>query len=406
MIQRRPLLLLLLTLALAACGGGGGGDDTQDALVRTVLPGMGIDAWQLGFWDPQMPVDHTSWGCLRIDPAQLEKETGIQRGWLNAATDRGWVVVNLPVPSSDEGPFSVHFDLGLDQAEALQQMPLYVMHSNRGLGSIAEYMQDAADFPISHIRLDERGFGPDAELSPDLPPPMLSLQARIPFPFEITTWIQTTTNEQCAQDQCGPMAFANGFQYLEDVGVWTVPHVHDMGLGGDTTLVGQLDTLSGRFFTSRSSGSGVGSDEIVDAALEYAATHGLGTGMVFRHQDQGWGSDLPASDYNAHGLTSRYDGGVPTFAWLRARIGDGCALIAGYSHGGGGHMVRVTGAKVDDAGSEWMRYTHDALQTGSDPTDTLGLETVWVELDDLDGDGMLNLGAVGRELRILWAACP
>jgi hypothetical protein len=69
-------------------------------------------------------------------------------------------------------------------------------------------------------------------------------------------------------------------------------------------------------------------------------------------------------------------------------------------------MVRVTGMKTDDAGNRWMRYTHDRLQTGSDPTDTLGLETVWVQLSDLDGDGLLNLGAVSRELRVVCACCP
>ena len=374
--------------------------------MRDVTPGMGIEAYQVSFWDPQVPLEDTSWGRLRVDPGALAKETGIERGWLNVATERGWVVVNLPVPAADEGPFVVYFDLGLGQSEPLQQIALHVKHSSGGFGGIADTMKEAALFPVARLVVAERGLGPNERFDPGPAPFSMSVAARLVRPLNITTWTQMTTNEQCAQDQCATMGTANAFQYLENMGVWTVPHVHDMGLGGDTTLVGQLDTLSGRLFTSRSVGSGVQVDDIVDGSLEYIATQGLGTGMTFRHQDEGWASSLPSANYSAHGLTSQYDGGVPTFAWLWDRISAGCGVTAGYSHSSGGHMVRVTGVKVDSAGNEWMRYTHDSIQTGSDPSDTQGLETVWVQLSDLDGDGILNLGAVARELRFVWACCP
>lgn len=405
MSSTRRLVLLLACLCLFACGSGSG-DDTAVPIVRDVAPGMGVEAYQVSLWDPQMTLDSTSWGRLRIDPAALAKETGIAGGWLNVATAEGWVLVNFPVPPADEGPFAVYFDLGLGQPEPLQQIALHVKHSNQGFGKISDQLQEAALFPIDQVTLNRRGFGPEARIDAGIPPLSLSLESILDRPFTITTWTQQLTNEQCAQDQCGPMAFANAFQYLENMGVWTIPNVHDMGLGGDTTLVGQFDTLSGRSFSSRPVGSGVSSDAIVDAALEYVATNGISTGMTFRHQDEGYGSSLPTSNYNAHGLTSQYDGGVPTYAWLRDRIGAGCGVVAGYSHSSGGHMVRVTGVKVDNAGNEWMRYTHDRLQTGSDPSDTQGLETVWVQLSDLDGDGILNLGTPTSELRILWAVCP
>ncbi len=400
------VLLLPLLTATTGCGGGGGGDEQVPGVVRDVAPGSGVEAWQVSFWDPQMPLDDTSWGRLRVDPAGLEKATGIQKGWLNVATEHGWVVANLPVPPAAEGPFTVYFDLGLDSPEPLQQIALHVKHSQQSFGRIDDQLKEATLFPVSSWMMNARGWGPDAEFDPGPAPYSLSFLAEVRTPLLVTTWTQQLTNEQCAQDQCAPMAVANALQYLEDMGVWTVPHVHDVGLGGDATLVGQLDIATGRPFTSRPVGSGIGSDEMVDGTFEYIFDNGLTGILTHRHQDEGYGSDLPAANYTAHGSTSQYDGAMPTFAWIWDRVRGGCGVVAGYSHSSGGHMVRVTGAKVDDAGNEWMRYTHDRLQTGSDPADTQGLETVWVRLSDLDGDGILNLGAVARELRIVWASCP
>jgi len=115
-------------------------------------------------------------------------------------------------------------------------------------------------------------------------------------------------------------------------------------------------------------------------------------------------STRPTTDHDGRAVSG--NGGVPTFAWQWDRVSAGCGVAAGYSHSSGGHLVRITGVKVDSAGNEWMRYTHDSIQTGSDPSDTQGLETVWTQLSDLDGDGILNMGAVSRELRVVWACCP
>ena len=66
----------------------------------------------------------------------------------------------------------------------------------------------------------------------------------------------------------------------------------------------------------------------------------------------------------------------------------------------------LTAAFRDDAGNEFIRYTHDALQTNRDPGDTLGLESVVVELTDLDSDGLPNFGGMTRELHCVWAIVP
>lgn len=401
------LLILALVLSATAGCGGGGEDNTEEFVVHDLGPGTGLDAFQIVTWSPNAEDELTTWGQLRVSPEKLEKETGMRGGWLNVATDRGWVVVNLPIPPAD-GPFSVYFDLGLDTPEPLQQVALDARLSNRGFGKLADHTAKVQLYPVDHRILNARGWGPESEPFPAPPPFSLPLIAEVRTPLSVTVWTQMLTNEQCAQDQCAPMAAANAFQYLENMGVWTVPHVHDLGLGGDTTLVGQLDTWTGRSFSSRSVGSGIGSLALIDGAFAYISDNSLTGTLTHRHQDQGWGSGLPTSNYSAHGSTSVYDGAMPTWTWIRDRVRDGCGVVAGYSHsfGGGGHMVRVTGAMVDSAGDEWMRYTHDRWQTGSDATDSMGLETVWVHLSDLDSDGILNMGTAGSELRIVFASCP
>ena len=405
--HRHALALAFLVLAsVAGCGGGDEGSQVA-GVVRSVPPGSGVDAFQVMFWNPQTETSFTSWGRLRVDPAQLLQSTGIQGGWLNVATEQGWAVVNLPVPPASEGPFAVYFDLGLAVPAPLQQIALHVKHSTGAFGGIADHLDDAAMFPVAAAIVDAEGWGPDLPTEPGPPPAALSLAAQLPTPSDVTGWTQMLTNVQCAQDQCGPMAAANAMQYLEDMGVWTVPHVHDMGRDHDATLVGQLDWWMVRGSTSRAVGTGIGPDDLVVGVLRYVEDNALTGILTYRYQDEGFGSTLPTADLVAHGSTALYDGAMPTWAWIRDRVREGCGVVVGFTWGGGGgHMVRVTGAKTDSSGNEWIRYAHDRIQTGGDPTDSLGLETVWARFDDLDGDGIPNLGAVGTEVRIVFACCP
>ena len=65
-------------------------------------------------------------------------------------------------------------------------------------------------------------------------------------------------------------------------------------------------------------------------------------------------------------------------------------------------MVCITAAGRDDAGQQWIRYSHDALQTRRYSFDLLGLEDVVVQLGDTDADGEFNLSPFA-ELVFVWA---
>ncbi len=404
------LAALLAILATAGCGGGGstepGPEAEQPLRLAEVVPGSGLRVSQVDFEDDQNPLRDTTWGRVLVDPDELAKATGIEKGWLNIATANGWAVVNLPMPPAGEPPFAVYFDLGLEQTGNIKQTNLCVRYSNRALETIEEEFGRPASFPVSDWVIDHRGFGPHEEIDTILPPPALSVLERVFVPLESNGWYQMATNEQCAKDQCLTMATANALQYLENMHVLTVPHDHGPGLRGDTTLVGMLDEYASRPATSRTVGDGIQLQNIVDGAFEYFSDESMTGDLGHRHQDSGWASTLPASDYSAFGSTSYYDGSTPVFDWIYERLGEGCGVVAGYQHAGGGHAVRITAAFEDDAGRQWIRYAHDALQTHRDLTDTRGLENVVVEFVDLDGDGLPNFGAVSSELRLVWAHCP
>ena len=76
-----------------------------------------------------------------------------------------------------------------------------------------------------------------------------------------------------------------------------------------------------------------------------------------------------------------------------------------YRYGDVAHAIRIVGVGRTE-GRPWLLYAHDAQQSHTDPSDTLGLETVFVYPQDLDDDGQLNLATEDQELVFLWAHCP
>jgi hypothetical protein len=371
-----------------------------------VSPGQGVTVFQVDFLETLGAARNTTWGRLLVDPARLAQATGVDKGWLNVATATGWAVCNLPVPPAADGPFAVYFDLGLSQAGALTTTTLTVLHTPLGLGGIEGQTGTPTEWPVEDWEIHAAGWGPQAEIVPELPPPALSIGDRIPPPEWAFGTTQLTTNEQCAHLQCLTMSIANALQYLEDMGVITIPHDHAMGLNSDATLVGQLDWYCSRGVFSREEGTGLGFRAGVDGTFHYLSDNGLTGILTHRHQDQTASLPAPGLVYTVHGSSSVWYGDMPDWSTIWSWLNTGCAVIAGFTHASGGHAVRLTGAWEDSAGNQWLRYAHDALQTNFDPTDSLGLETVVVQLLDLDADGIPNLGSQTRELRTVWGSCP
>ena len=241
---------------------------------------------------------------------------------------------------------------------------------------------------------------PIQEVGP--PPKVLSVTDRILAGRESNAWYQVVTNEQCARSQCFPMAIANALAYLHEMGVVEIDQDHVPGLRGDESLVGVLDEYTGRTATSRTDGHGVSMPPAFGGTFDYLDDEGLATALTHRHQARSR-AGLAPGDFTGASSTSVDDGSDPTFDWIFERVGAGAGVVAGMLFdGGGGHAVRITAAGRDDAGQQWIRYSHDALQTHRDLDDSRGLEEVVVQLEDTDGDGEFNLSP-SAELIFVWA---
>lgn len=413
--SRRLVGVLALAL-LAACGGGGGDGGGGGQLETLPLPpGAGVTFARLFFLDPFEGAAAPTWGRMEIDPATLADRTGRVGGVLNVADGERWLVVNVPVPPPTEPPLAVHFDVGAPPDPEEGDFVLWCVWSERSLSTMAPQIVrwPASEYPRGIAEWDAQGVPPAdlAPLVPGPPPPATAIDDVQLLGQETWARYQTVTNVQCAVDQCFPMAIANGLQFLEGEGVLVVPHNHAMGLKGDNTLVGQLDTACDRSATSRLVGNGVWFPPMLDGLFEYLDDNQLDGALDHRHQDRGYGvaaqdEPLPDGDFTRHGITSTDDGADIEWDWIVDRFLDGCALVAVYtwdrSGGGlGGHAVRITGVGVL-AGRPWIRYSHDASQAN----DTSGLEDVLVWWQDLDNDGLVNFGGAGDELRFVMAECP
>ena len=405
-VRRFLAVLALAGLLFTACDG-----LERPPVVRAISPGDGVTVWQVSFWFNNEPSgEHSTWGRLVVDPAQVEEATGIREGRLNVVTEGGWAVCNAPVLPGNEPPYAIYFDLGLEDApRELQEIILYMAVSDQAL-SLPDEERDPIPWPVLRWDYAAEGVADKPSTILDIVPPPLVRLLSVPVfvALELSAWYQSDTNEQCAHNQCFPMAIANALAYLDDRGVATLAHTHAMGLKGDSTLVGQLDSYTGRPATSRIVGSGLWFTPAVEGTFEYLFATGLAA-LTHRHLDDGYGTapsqSLPAGNFTHSTITTIDEGPVATFEWIFERIKAGAGVVAVMQYAsGGGHAVRVTAAGRDDAGKEWVRYSHDAFQTTANPaSDSLGLENVLVELEDLDGDGTLNFGTLSRELVFVWA---
>lgn len=200
-------------------------------------------------------------------------------------------------------------------------------------------------------------------------------------------------NVQAALNQCAPAAVANSLQWLENTYGLNVPHPNDKGLKGDGTLVGQLDTTTGRNVTSRAVGGGVWP---FDGKLEYLSLNGL-SGLDVRHQSAGGGDGLGGAlgggDTTRHGIKSKGEG-APSFDFILKQIKAGEDVEIDYAfpckRADGTlttcrHYVNVTGAGYI-GGRAFITHVSDYSQSDKDPTDTKGTDRIdrdWVDNGNL-----------------------
>lgn len=356
------------------------------------------------------------WGELTVEKEKLFAATGIRNGVLNVVTrEGGWVVRDLPIldapaRSIQARSVSTYFDLGPAVDGGYRTLDAMVSYGPVSRGEPTngafttfdvgkEVVNAAGDGPGRNPEIDGKiavGHPPRLERISDQDTPGMAplLTSR--------SWIQPhDINLQTAWNQCVPMALANAFQYLEDntssrpTGGFQVDHEHAIGLKGDDTIVGQLDTYFGRpGIMDRYTGGGTGG---YNPVLNYLRDHATTDGLEIRGQP-GTGT------YTHAGLDVTQTGPI-TWTSLCDEIKTGAAVVISWgwydNNGGrpGGHVVRVYGCGISN-GKPWIAYLHDETQASEngDPDDTRGLKWVTEFIGDTDGNGRWNLSGTNREI--------
>lgn len=383
------MLLIATTLSVAKT-------ETQEN--QTPLAN-GITFGQVDFLFSDEVQKDSHWGHLDIKVQEFLEQYQYEKGFFNVYTDAGWVVQNHLIDDVENmEQMSIYFDLGVKPGEDIEQISAYMEF----LPEPVVGFQDGPryEFDVATVMYNAEGL---SDISPSIPGYIEELEF-IPSgsTYDFTKPnLNENENVQCAKNQCAPMGVANSLQYLENRNslFFQVPHDHEMGLYGDDTLVGQLDTHMGRSTTSRDTGPGVMADDIFIGKFQYLADNGLSNSLIHRHQGSGY-FDMPSGDFTHAGITSddqSVDGKI-TFDWIEEQLRNCEDVEVAIKWGsGGGHVVRIFGCGKT-LGQPYLRYKHDRLQTHHDSTDTQGLEEAQVYVSDLDGDGLMNWGSAGNEI--------
>lgn len=209
-------------------------------------------------------------------------------------------------------------------------------------------------------------------------------------PSKNDRWIQWDhPNEQAAHSQCAPMSIANSLKYLHDTQDLELPFQHRPGWKGDDSLVGKIDTASGRPTTSRQSGQGISTGQ---AKINFLATH-----MPGKVETMIWGN--MGADDGASNQTVTVGGNSATLVGKGRSIkmdeilqqlkeGANCEVVYSYA-GGGAHAVDLVGAGFHN-GAPWMLAISDMVQADKPNGDSRGagpegMEFMYLGKQDANG---------------------
>ncbi len=384
---------------------------TTDCTASPMHPGVEIFQVDYMFIAVDGPDSRTGRMEINMDLFMAAESPALE-GYLNVQTDIGWVVQNLWLDLTDGIPFiSTYFQIGTTAGDDISTLSAYVSLSSTPILTATDGAR--APYLVLPWTWNAEGAGDlSTIIIPD--PPPVDFYIFNPAGEHSVLSQPNTSNVQTATNQCFPMSIANSLQYLEDRFGLPVPHDHKKGLKGDNSLVGQLDQESNRNAPSRTSGSGVWFQPMVNGKFKYLKDNNLDGKIVHRHQGAGYGgagNEIPPGDYSSNGITSKDEsvGGKVTYDWICDQIakGEDVEIVFTYDNASGnptgGHAVRVFECGKT-FGVPWIGYVHDGNQTGQGDTgDTLGLETPREFVFDSDGDGHPNIGSSNREIRFAFS---
>ena len=393
-MKAKIIAILLMTLLIATATSVAAPFETQ-VTKQTINFANGLTFSQVDFYLGEETQKNSDWGHVEVEITEITQE--LEEGFLNVYTNAGWVVRNEFINQVEEMNFlSMYFNLGVYPGEEIRLLSAYVDFSPEPYVEFKDGQRD--DYEVKDKIYSALGVGDYWEI--------MRHGELLPFEPQAFTYdytkpnLDSNENVQAAWCQCFPMAIANSLQYLENRNpAFVVPHDHVIGLKGDDSLVGQLDTYCNRYAPSRTVGSGVWFDPMMKGKFQYLADNGLANKLEHKHQGYGYGQTIPPGDFTHAGITSKDESvdGKVTFDWIEEQL----RLCEDVEVVKDGHAVRVFGCGKT-LGKPYLRYKHDGIQTGpNDPNDTKGLEEVQVYVDDTDGDGMMNWG--GSNSEIWWA---
>jgi hypothetical protein len=381
----------------------------------------------------------SAWGRLTVDPAAIVRQTGATAGFVSVRTKLGWVVHNMPVQSRPEADWPervrrlglraptmvpelrAHFNIGTESAVRALDMVVVFTLEPLSMSRDLRKWERAGLTPINVTVSQEtqpKGFAvPPPEGLPPQPPPPPPILAPEPLDpeLDVQSWhtvsLPAEDNVQSAENQCGPVAYANALAYLRSTFGLDVPHPHIRGIQGGPSLVGVLDLLSGRPVTDACTGSPIeycddGSNGgMFDGLYQYLDNAGLSGDVVLEHQ--GALGTLPSVCQNTIAQQSPISpavGDVVTVPWIKSHIDNGDAVLLAFNRlqntpqgevVQSGHVVRIYGYSEVN-GQDFLLALDDQQQddqvNGFCAALDGGLTWEAWQVGDSDNDGTLNKG--------------
>lgn len=384
------LLKLVLLVPLVA---------QADQLVIDTGNGVQLKQVRYNFDTPQI----SNTGLLEADLISVRESTGMSSGYINMTIGSDWVVRNMIVPTENIYPYSrlaVEFDLGTSPNVAVTQLAgVTVTFSDEVVTGLSGVLSQPSTASLSLVNYSVGGI----PSSPSAPPPTL------PAPPNLTDILfgdPTNTdaitqfdhpNIEASVNQCMPASIANSLQFLEDTTDLEIPHDNVAGLKGDNSLVGQLDTHTGRTVLSRFSNGNSGTWGI-NGKLSYLAANGLQDRVQTTHMGNGANAGSANVSVSKEGNTASATGlgTAINFQTLLSSMKEGqdCELV--YAWPGNAHAVDAVAAGLTN-GQAWIVHGSDMDQsTDSAGGGPEGLR--YANLKDTDGDGLLNLNGSNEQL--------
>ena len=384
------------------------------AQTASIPPAGGIKFEQITFQFERAQQQNSAWARAVADLELLTRTARMQRGYVNIRTDQGWVVQNWEIDIAEtrlrETPSSApvfYFRLFEGEPRILTGVPAVVEMSRAPLPTFVREPQLIHPVTFHFFNAEGAGRLPTTAIPA---PPEPDQVTPAPEGRTFSHILPNLSNVEAAQNQCFPMSVANSLQYLEDRFGLPVPDAHRPGLRGDDTLVGVLDSASGRTASTRAMGDGVWYVPMFEGKFSYLEDEGLEDALIHRHQGVGHGgtgNQFAPGNFTSDGQTSTSNGAAVTWDWMCERIKEGCDIELVYTRHDaagaivGAHAVRVYGCGMT-LDKPWIKFAHDGTQNN----DAFGLETPQVYVEDFDNDGVLNLGGESREIQFAFAECP